>query len=392
LTVAIRSFRERFHLEYWLLISFFVGLIIAYLVPFKISLFPTIVDGFVAAFMFLAPIIVFVIIFNSTCSLMSKKRVAGQVIKTSVLLFASLVLGFSIFASIILSFLLLGPTTSPELSTETMTYITGVILTGLLRPVSMALFLGVVLAFALSQTSLFERAITISKITYEAQDRAFGILLRVFPVVAISLGGALYYNLGSLSLEVYAISMSLILSLGLAALSILMIIVERATHMGLLKLLKYSARIFAAGLSIGSSYLALPLVLRIFKRHFKVNPGVEDLVLSLGASLNRCGSVMGVLVVTFVAARYASSGVSWHQMTFLAIPVALIGFGSPGIQGGTLLVAMPVILHVIAPVDAARFVAIALALFVGGTTFVQAAINMVASGYVALLVDRLAKE
>ena len=95
---------------------------------------------------------------------------------------------------------------------------------------------------------------------------------------------------------------------------------------------------------------------------------------------------MGVLVVTFVAARFTGFEISWQQMLLLAIPVALIGFGSPGIQGGTLLVAMPAILYVIAPLNAAKFVAVALALFVGGTTFIQSAVNIVASGYVALLV------
>lgn len=73
-------------------------------------------------------------------------------------------------------------------------------------------------------------------------------------------------------------------------------------------------------------------------------------------------------------------------MLLLAVPVALIGFGSPGIQGGTLLVSMPLILDVIMPFNPVKFTAIAVAIFVGGTTFIQAAVNNVASGYVALLV------
>jgi len=187
---------------------------------------------------------------------------------------------------------------------------------------------------------------------------------------------------------VYLVSMGLTLTLGLAALAGLFIAIQRVTQIGVREMSGYSTRMFAVGLSTGSSYVALPLALKIFKEHFSISEGIGDLVLSLGASLNRCGSVMGVLVVTFMAARYTGLEISWLQMLLLAVPVALIGFGSPGIQGGTLLVAMPVILHVVTPLSSAKFVAVAVALFVGGTTFIQAAVNIVATGYIALLISR----
>ena len=156
-----------------------------------------------------------------------------------------------------------------------------------------------------------------------------------------------------------------------------------------MNLAKYSARILVTGLSIGSSYVILPLGLKIFKEHFNLDSGIGDLVVTLGASLNRCGSVMGVLAVTMIAAHYTGFEISWQQMLLLSIPVALIGFGSPGIQGGTILVAMPAILPIITPPDVAKFTTVAVALFAGGTTFIQAAVNTVASGYVALLVNGL---
>jgi len=74
-------------------------------------------------------------------------------------------------------------------------------------------------------------------------------------------------------------------------------------------------------------------------------------------------------------------------MFSLAIPVALLGFGSPGIQGGTLLVTLSVILQILSPSNPEKFASTALALFVGGTAFPQVAVNSVTSGYVALLVD-----
>jgi len=373
--------------EYWLLISFLIGLSVAYIVPTKIDLFSIVVDTFITVFMFLAPVIVFVIIFNSTCSLISERYVAGTVIKTSIGFFVSLVLGCSLFASIVLSSVLPAPSSSMGLSVGTFQYIMQIMLTSLLRPVTIALMLGVILAFALSRASSFKKVADLSKQMYASQEQAFKLLLKAFPAIAMSLGGTLYYNLGRVSLEVYVIAMGLTLTLGLAALIALSITVQRVTNIGFRELSRYSTRMFAVGLSTGSSYVALPLALKVFKEHFRISESVGDLVLSLGASLNRCGSVMGVLVVTFMAARYTGLEISWLQMLILAIPVALIGFGSPGIQGGTLLVAMPVILYVITPLDTAKFVAVALALFVGGTTFIQAGVNIVASGYIALLVS-----
>lgn len=378
----------RIRFEYWLLVSFLLGLLVAYVVPTKIDLFSVVVDTFITVFMFLAPVIVFVIIFNSTCSLISERDVAGTVIKASVMYFVSLVLGCSLFAAIILSSVLPPPSSSMGISVEAFQYIVQIMLTSLLRPVTVSLILGVILAYGFSRTSFFGKAVYFSKKIYGSQEQAFKLLLKVFPAIAISLGGALYYNLGQVSLLVYLISMGLTLTLGLAALAGLFIAVQRVTQVRVREMSGYSTRMFAVGLSTGSSYVALPLALKIFKEHFSISEGIGDLVLSLGASLNRCGSVMGVLVVTFMAARYTGLEISWLQMLLLAVPVALIGFGSPGIQGGTLLVAMPVILHVVTPLSSAKFVAVAVALFVGGTTFIQAAVNIVATGYIALLISR----
>ena len=378
----------RIRFEYWLLVSFLLGLLVAYVVPTKIDLFSIVVHTFITVFMFLAPVIVFVIIFNSTCSLISERDVAGTVIKASIVYFVSLVLGCSLFAAIILSSVLPPPSSSMGISVEAFQYIVQIMLTSLLRPVTVSLILGVILAYGFSRTSFFGKAVYFSKKIYGSQEQAFKLLLKVFPAIAISLGGALYYNLGQVSLLVYLISMGLTLTLGLAALAGLFIAVQRVTQVRVREMSGYSTRMFAVGLSTGSSYVALPLALKIFKEHFSISEGIGDLVLSLGASLNRCGSVMGVLVVTFMAARYTGLEISWLQMLLLAVPVALIGFGSPGIQGGTLLVAMPVILHVVTPLSSAKFVAVAVALFVGGTTFIQAAVNIVATGYIALLISR----
>ena len=366
--------------------SFILGLLIAYVMPFKIILFSTIVEVFINGFLFLSPLIVFVIVFNSTCSLLHERDQAGDAIRKSLVLFGLLVLCCSLFASLVLASLSPLATSTNKVLAGAPYYLGQVLFLSALRPVSLALVLAFVIAFLLSRTSLFNVVIGLSKSVYAFQEKAFRVLVTVFPVISLSLGATLYYNLGNVSLEAYAFSMCLTLALGLVALIALAVIVKTFTETSLARLGTYSARMFATALAIGSSYLALPMALRIFRDYFRTRRRVADLVLTLGTSLNRCGSVMGVLAVSFMAARYTGIELSSQQMLLLAVPIAIIGFGAPGVQGGTLLVSMPLILDVIISPDVAKFSAVALAIFTGGTTFIQSAVNNVASGYIALLV------
>lgn len=376
----------KLRLEYLLLLCFLLGLFVAYVAPVDVHLFSTLVNVFIDGFIFLSPLIVFVIIFGATCSLIAESDLAGPVVKSATFLFAALVMVCSLFASVVLSPLLPSAAASKEFSVTTFSYVTEVVLAAALRPVTLALVFGLVLAFGLSRTSSFGRVVRVSKLVYRIQERAFGILLKIYPLITFSLGATLYYNLGNVSLEAYAASMGLVLSLSLAALAVLLVITKLFTGIGFGGLWKYSASMFTTGLATGSSYLALPMGLKIFKEHFSIRGDVADLVITLGSSLNRCGSVMGVLAVSFIAAHYTGTEFYSQQMLLLAVPVGLIAFGSPGISGGTLLVCMSLILDVIVPSNPAKFTGTAFAIFMGGTTFIQAALNTVASGYVALLV------
>ena len=376
----------KLRLEYLLLLCFLVGLVVAYVTPIDVRIFSTIVNLFIDGFIFLAPLIVFVIIFGATCSLIAESDLAGPVVKTATFLFAALVMGCSLFASIALSPLLPSATASREFSVTTFSYVAQVVLIAAFRPVTLALIFGLLLSFGLSKSSSFRRVVRVSKMVYMYQERAFEILLKVFPLITFSLGATLYYNLGNVSLEAYAISMGLVLSLSLASLGALFLITKLLSKVSSRTLWKYSASMFTTGLATGSSYLALPMGLKIFKEHFSIRSEVVDLVITLGSSLNRCGSVMGVLAVVFIAARYTGTEIYSQQMLLLAVPLGLIALGSPGIQGGTLLVSMALILDVITPSNAAKFTGTAFAIFIGGTTFIQAAVNTVASGYVTLLV------
>jgi len=273
------------------------------------------------------------------------------------------------------------------ISAEIYSYVLQAILTSLSRPVSLAILVGFVAPFLFAKTKHFQKILNASKHVYSAQARFFEILIEIFPIFCLSLGATLYYNLGKLAMNAYLISIGSVFILGMGVLVSLLLIVYKLASKDVKPLSKYSVRAFLAGLSTGSSYISLPMNLKIFNQYFKMDKRVRDFILTLGASLNRCGSVMGVLIVTFVSASFSNYELSCQQILSLAIPVALIGFGSPGIGGGTILVNLPVILDVISPCNPEKFTSTALALFIGGTTFVQVAVNTVTSGYVALLVD-----
>lgn len=374
-------------LEHLLLLSFLFGFLIAYAVPFKVDVFVLITDMFVKVFILFAPLIVFVIIFASTCSLQAEKAILRRIVKVSLALFVSLIVLSSIFASTVLSVPLLKQEPGVLVSTETYDYIFEIMLTSLSNPVFLAIVVGFITPFLFARTKHFHKILSASKRLHSAQAVFFKTLIRILPLICLSLGARLYYDLGRLALDAYLIAISLIFALGIPFLIILLLVVRRLMPRSVDQIYKYSRETFIVSLSIGASYIVLPLNLEIFGRHFKMDKRVRDFILTLGASLNRCGSVMGVLVVTFVSAIFNNYGLSWQQMLSLAIPVALLGFGSPGIHGGTLLVNLSMILQMLSPPNPEKFASTALALFVGGTTFVQVAVNTVTSGYVALLVN-----
>lgn len=383
--------KTKITLEYLLPLSFLFGFLTAYVIPFRIEVFVFITDIFVKTFILFAPLIVFVIIFTSTCSLQSEKARFGRVVKISVVLYISLIFSSAIFASAVLSIPLLAYGSRIERNETVKAYdqISQTMLMSLLNPVFPAIIVGFIAPLLLARTQHFHKILSASKYLNSGREIFFKILIKILPLICLSLGARLYYDLGRVALDAYIISMGLIFALGTLVLTIFLLAIRRLMPGSLNQIYRYSRETFVTALSIGSSYIFLPLNIKIFGRFFKTDKRVRDFILTLGASLNRCGSVMGVLVVIFVSALYNNYGLSWQQILSLAIPVALLGFGSPGIHGGTLLVTLSVILQMLSPSNPEKFASTALALFVGGTSFPQVAVNSVTSGYVALLVDHI---
>jgi Na+/H+-dicarboxylate symporter len=378
--------------EYLLPLSFFLGFLIAYIVPFKIAVFVFITDVFVKTFLLFAPLIVFIIIFTSTCSLQSEKMSLGRFVKISVVMYISLIFLSAIFTSLMLSILLLANRSGfrGNGTLEAYSQIYQTILVNLSNLVFPAIIVGFAAPLLLARTRYFHKILHASKYLNSGEEIFFKILIKILPLICLSLGARLYYDLGQVTLNAYITSMGLTFALGTLFLISFLLTIRKLMFKKINQIYRYSKETFLTAFTIGSSYIFLPLNIKIFCRYFEMDKRVRDFILTLGASLNRCGSVIGVLVVIFVSAFYNNYGLSWQQMLSLAIPVALLGFGSPGIHGGTLLVTLPVILQTLSPPNPEKFASTALALFVGGTAFPQVAVNSVTTGYVALLVDHFA--
>jgi Na+/H+-dicarboxylate symporter len=74
----------------------------------------------------------------------------------------------------------------------------------------------------------------------------------------------------------------------------LFIIIYKNLNINLKTLASYTLKIFTIGASLPSSYILLPIHLKIFTQHFQINKEIEDFIITLGAALNRSGSIIGV--------------------------------------------------------------------------------------------------
>lgn len=97
---------------------------------------------------------------------------------------------------------------------------------------------------------------------------------------------------------------------------------------------------------------------------------------------------MGVIISVWVVSKYLGVPIGPTDYFMLSLIVAVIGFASPGIPGGTILVAMPAILSIVRASDPEALSLTAVAIF-NGITILTASTNAVFTGYTALLVSEI---
>jgi Na+/H+-dicarboxylate symporter len=214
------------------------------------------------------------------------------------------------------------------------------------------------------------------------------MVIKVLPIVSISFGASFYYSLGVYSLAAYIEALTLMLTFSFSYIFITLLIIVKFLGVNFRKLLLYALKTMIAGISLPSSYIFLPVHLKIFSSHFDAERDVGDAIIALGAALNRAGSIVGVIVSISVVSKYMNIHMDLMQYIILAIATTVVGFASPGIPGGTILVAMPVVVGIINVDDVSMFSIASIATF-NGVAILTAPTNAVITGCIALMVGRL---
>lgn len=377
----------RVHLEYLIVLSFFIGMLLAYINLPYLEIFTLIVDYFIYFFVELAPLIVFIIILSSASNILAKGgriyRLGGWIIILIIVFsYISTTMGLATYVIISRSYL-----RGSNFLGGVYLYEIGKIYSGILfRPIIIAILLSFTIPYVIRGQLIKHRRYVEG--FYKSVLNGFKSITKIMPLISLGLGISLYKSLEISSLQLVIEALTLIFIVGLALMTILTVISSILTNRYLTEIMRYTLKIFFSALPLGGSYLALPLNLRIFDEAFQGYSGESDLALTIGASLNRCGSVAGAIIAVYLSSLYTGISLSLPEALIMALIVPIVSLGAPGMYGGTLLVAMPVINHVLSVESSSMFSTTALALFVGVMTFVQASVNTTTNGYIALLTNR----
>jgi Na+/H+-dicarboxylate symporter len=153
---------------------------------------------------------------------------------------------------------------------------------------------------------------------------------------------------------------------------------------------EYLAYVFPFAFGTASSAAAMPINLERARDGLGVRPEVRDLVVPLGATLNRTGSMVSAVVLAAVAALLVGYRPSLVELLLLLPPLTLVVSTAPPIPAGTAVVAPPVVLSVlpIPPEAQAAFVGVYFAFGVGLSDQLRTAVNAVSGGWHCLLFER----
>ncbi len=358
---------------------FAAGALAAYLAPFRLGILVAIARFFTLFFFTFAPVFIFIILAGSLSTRLGGSRVA----KYSITLFFAACLTSSILASTILS---LEAASHGELEAGgSASYLLNTLARSLMRPIPISIAAGLAVALIAPRSIKARRAASLAN---KALMKSFKLIVKALPIVSLSFGASFYYSLGGRSLPAYIETLATMLTLSLLYVLTALIAASKLTGANLRDTASYTLKTFLTGASLPSSYILLAPHLEIFNSHFKVDRSIGDTVLALGSALNRAGSIMGVITSIGVISKYTGAQITPLQYLILALTVTVIGFASPGIPGGTILVALPAILELISVNDIDSFSLASIAVF-NGITPLTAATNTVTTGYIALITNKI---
>ena len=372
-------FRRVARPELLTLISFGVGLLYAYRFGGH-YIFNIIIDIFVKGFILLAPFIIFLLIFLSTSRIVvyiGKSPAVGGKLILLTLLFSYLAVITSLL--IIYPFVhTLGVVGYVQIFEEILLYVPRILRSPLIISIALSLILPLFIS------DYIHKNIKRIDRVYKGVLTFFKYLLFMMPVISFSLAVQLYTSIKIVSLQLVFSSIYLEAVYGITYLTLSSIIVWLITKISIRKVAEYVFKAFIYCLPAGGSYLALPINLRIYEEVFKEEL-FGGLALSIGASLNRSGSVGGAIIVLTLASLYTHTPIMYSQLVMIGFILPFISLGAPGLYGGTLIIGMPVIVNLLNIDPLSPLVTSSLAVFVSVLTYIQASLNTTTNGLMGML-------
>ncbi len=372
-------FRRVARPELLTLISFGVGLLYAYRFGGH-YIFNIIIDIFVKGFILLAPFIIFLLIFLSTSRIVvyiGKSPAVGGKLILLTLLFSYLAVITSLL--IIHPFVhTLGVVGYVQIFEEILLYVPRILRSPLIISIALSLILPLFIS------DYIHKNIKRIDSVYKGVLTFFKYLLFMMPVISFSLAVQLYTSIKIVSLQLVFSSIYLEAVYGITYLTLSSIIVWLITKISIRKVAEYVFKAFIYCLPAGGSYLALPINLRIYEEVFKEEL-FGGLALSIGASLNRSGSVGGAIIVLTLASLYTHTPIMYSQLVMIGFILPFISLGAPGLYGGTLIIGMPIIVNLLNIDPLSPLVTSSLAVFVSVLTYIQASLNTTTNGLMGML-------
>ncbi|MGB9729214.1 MAG: cation:dicarboxylate symporter family transporter [Thermoprotei archaeon] len=360
--------------------AFLLGMVLAYIVPYKLNFLTTLAWLFTNFFFIIAPIIIFIILTSS----LSTRKEQSKLTNYTIISFFISGLASSILATFVISLMNYKSYSEITLNINTVALLETII-NGLLKPIPLSIIASIIATYTIMKIKTVNKIMTTLN---NALLQIFKIFVKILPIIAIAFGTSLYYTLKNASITAYIETLTLSLTLMLSYILILFTIIHKNLNINLKKLTSYTFKIFTIGASLPSSYILLPIHLKIFTQHFQINKEIRDFVITLGAALNRSGSIIGVIASVYITSQYLNIQITLPQYIILAILTAIIGFASPGIPGGTILITMPIIIDILKISNIESFSLTSIALF-NGITIITAATNTITTGYITLLIHKI---
>lgn len=371
-----------FTYEITLPFTFLLGVFLAYILPYKLNFLTTLAWLFTNFFFISAPVIIFIIL---TSSLSLRKEQSKLANYTITFFFISGLISATI-STLILLLANYKSYYETTININTLTFL-DIIINSILKPIPISIISSIIATFTIMRNKTINKIIIMfNKILL----RFFKLFIKILPLISLSFGVSLYYALKNASFIAYIETLVLSLVLMLLYIFILFIILYKRLHVNFKALSSYTLKIFTIGTSLPSSYILLPVHLNIFTQYFQINKEIEDFVITLGAALNRSGSIIGVIASIYITSHYLNIQIAPIQYIILAILIAIIGFASPGIPGGTILITIPIIVDILKISNIEPFTLTSIALF-NGITIITAATNTITTGYITLLVNYMVR-